>query len=144
VTEATGALQRALSCDSVMSDTSAAELDVMMSEANKIGQLEFGLHYDRQVSSTYFRRHCHPNRHLRRRNSRHLRHHLHFCPHQSHHNFCRHLCRHRNFGRRLCRHQNFCRIFVSIVIFVVIFVGIVIFLTILVAIVIFSSSLFLW
>ena len=42
--EPTHGLQRAMSCDSVASDISVMELEP---EAPKVGQLEFGLEYDR-------------------------------------------------------------------------------------------------
>lgn len=45
--EPTHGLQRAVSCDSVASDISVMELEP---EAPKVGQLEFGLEYDREVS----------------------------------------------------------------------------------------------
>ena len=48
-------LQRAMSCDSVASDISVMELEP---EAPKVGQLEFGLEYDRCrtliIHSLYF------------------------------------------------------------------------------------------
>jgi len=45
--EPTHGLQRAVSCDSIASDISVMELEP---EAPKVGQLEFGLEYDRYVS----------------------------------------------------------------------------------------------
>ena len=44
-----GAIQRALSCDSVISEASVTELDYV---TNKIGQLEFSVQYVRYVSSS--------------------------------------------------------------------------------------------
>ncbi|KAI0208750.1 hypothetical protein LSAT2_006546 [Lamellibrachia satsuma] len=45
--EPTAGLQRAMSCDSMASDSSILDVEP---EAPKIGQLEFGLEYDREVS----------------------------------------------------------------------------------------------
>ena len=44
-------LQRAMSCDSVSSDSSILEIEP---EMPKIGQLEFGLEYDRFVQTTTY------------------------------------------------------------------------------------------
>ena len=45
-----GAIQRALSCDSVVSETSVTDFDNVDDVVNKIGQLEFSLQYLRYVS----------------------------------------------------------------------------------------------
>lgn len=46
-----GAIQRALSCDSVISEASVTDLDNADEVNNKIGQLEFSVQYLRYVAS---------------------------------------------------------------------------------------------
>jgi len=48
-----GAIQRALSCDSVASEASVTDLDCVDDVTNKIGQLEFSVQYLRYVSSAH-------------------------------------------------------------------------------------------
>ena len=48
-----GAIHRALSCDSVVSEASIPDIDYVDDVNNKIGQLEFSLQYLRYVSASF-------------------------------------------------------------------------------------------